>query len=52
MNPLDAIKQKLMVKPKLQERERVEVVIQGVKPKILLRKKENQNKKKENKEKN
>ena len=39
MNPLDAIKQKLMVKPKLQERERVEVVIQGVKTKTLLRKK-------------
>jgi len=29
MNPLDAIKQKLMIKPNVQERERVAVVIQG-----------------------
>ena len=32
MNPLEELKQKLMVKPTVQERERVEVVIKGVKP--------------------
>jgi hypothetical protein len=32
MNPLDAIKQKLMVKPNVKERERVTVVIQGEEP--------------------
>ena len=29
MNPLEALKQKLMVKPTVKERERVEVVIKG-----------------------
>ena len=34
MNPLDKLKQKLMVKPTLEERERVAVVIKGEKPAI------------------
>jgi predicted type IV restriction endonuclease len=35
MNPLAALKEKLMVKPNIQERERVAVVIKGIKkPKI------------------
>jgi hypothetical protein len=42
MNPLDELKQKLMVKPTVEERERVAVVIKGDKPKVTKKKRINE----------
>jgi hypothetical protein len=42
MNPLDELKQKLMVKPTVEERERVAVVIKGDKPKVTKKKRVNE----------
>ena len=44
MNPLDKLKQKLMVKPTLEERERVAVVIKGEKTPIKRKAQTEQNK--------
>ena len=51
MNPLAALKEKLMIKPNVEERERVAVVIKGIKkpkvPKIKVEKSEKKDKEKE-----
>ena len=51
MNPLVALKEKLMIKPNVEERERVAVVIKGIKKPKIPKIKGEKNEKKEDEEK-